>query len=76
MNPYHPDMYPDLAKEKIDHYRAEAENHRLAKPARTEGMGAICRLNPTIGRLVSIAEGFTGDRRRHLPAGRSVPWMP
>ncbi|MGH8873102.1 MAG: hypothetical protein ACRDWS_14155 [Acidimicrobiia bacterium] len=68
MNPYHPDMYLDLAKEKIDRYRAEAENHRLTKLARPEGVRQIGRPTRAIGRLASIAEGFKGYRRRRLPA--------
>lgn len=41
MNPYTHDMNHALANEKIDRYRAEADTHRLARPARTWGVNSL-----------------------------------
>ena len=68
MLPY--DANHAMANDKLNRYRAEAENHRLAKSARSDEPSGIERLFVAIGQgLLSIGETFKrSENRPSLPA--------
>ena len=67
MLPY--DVNHAMANDKLNRYRAEADNHRLGKSAKSDQAGGFERLIVAIGQgLASIGEGFRRDTRPILPA--------
>ena len=68
MLPY--DANHAMANDKLNRYRAEADNHRLARLARSNEKGGFERLVTAIGQgLLSIGETFSRpDERPSLPA--------
>ena len=68
MLPY--DTNHAIARDKLNRYRAEAANHRLAKSAESEEASGIDRLFVAIGQgLLSIGESFKRSKNRpSLPA--------